>query len=203
MKAKLVSYAGAVLLLVMLSIYILTACPTVYVGDTGELVSAAFALGIPHPPGYPLFCLAGKVQTFLPAGNIAFRVNLLASLMAALGVLVFFLLSKKVFKADGPVEVFLLLLFCFGAADSFVFWKQSGIAKGALYTMTAFLLLSSTYFLEIWKESTKQKYFLIAAFLAGLSLVSHQTSVVFMPAFAAFTVFAAVKNKIPPAVLIF
>ncbi len=202
MKAKFVSYAGAALLLVALSLYILTACPTIYVGDTGELVSAAYTLGIPHPPGYSLFCLAGKVQTFLPAGNIAFRVNLLASIMAALAVLLFFLLSKKVFKARGGAEVCLLLLFCFGAADSRVFWKQSGMAKGALYTMTAFLLLSSTYCLELWKESSKQKYFLLAAFLAGLSLVSHQTAVIFMPAFAAFTVFLMVKNKIPPAVLI-
>lgn len=44
-------------------IYIISLCPTVYVGDSGELTAAAYTLGIAHPPGYPLLCLAGKIFT--------------------------------------------------------------------------------------------------------------------------------------------
>ncbi len=195
MKAKSVSYAGAALLLAAISLYLLTVCPTVYVGDTGELVSAAYTLGIPHPPGYPLFCLAGKTLTFLPAGNVAFRVNLLAALLAAGAVLIFFLLSKKVFNVKGCFNILLLILLSLIAASSRVFWNQSGMAKGALYTMTAFLLLSSVFALETWRESGRNKYFIVAAFLAGLSVVSHQTALVFLPSFAIYAVLTSIQKK--------
>ncbi len=35
-----------------------TVAPSVTFGDSGELLSAALSLGIAHPPGYPLWCLA-------------------------------------------------------------------------------------------------------------------------------------------------
>ncbi len=195
MRTKTAAYTGAGLLIAALSFYLLTVCPVVYVGDTGELVSAAYTLGIPHPPGYPLFCLSGKALTCLPAGSIAFRVNLLAALMAALAVLMFFLLSKRVFKVEGNFKVLLLLLLSFVAASSRVFWNQSGMAKGALYTMTAFLLLSSVFALEAWRKNGRNKHFIVAAFLAGLSVVSHQTALVFLPAFAIYTVFISIEKK--------
>ena len=195
MKAKLVSYAGAALLLITLSLYLLTACPTIYAGDTGELVSAAYTLGVPHPPGYPLFCLTGKMLTFLPAGNVAFRVNLLAVLTAAGAILIFFLLSKKVYDVKGCFNILLLLLLCLIAASSRVFWNQSGMAKGALYTMTAFLLLSSVLALETWRKNGRTWHFIVAAFLAGLSVVSHQTALVFIPAFVTYSVFTSIQKK--------
>ena len=35
-------------------LYLATACPTVYFGDSGELIAAADSLGVAHPPGYPI-----------------------------------------------------------------------------------------------------------------------------------------------------
>src|SRR5207244_3950801 len=62
-----------------------TLCPTIWVGDSGELVAAAYVLGIPHPTGYPLYLLALKLFTLLvPFGSIAWRANLFSALCAAL-----------------------------------------------------------------------------------------------------------------------
>src|SRR3989339_344463 len=79
-----------------LSIYILTACPTVYVGDSGEMITAAYYLGIPHPPGYPLFTMFGKLMSTLPLFTIAYRVNLTAALFSALSALFSYLLFRKI-----------------------------------------------------------------------------------------------------------
>src|SRR5512135_2533179 len=71
--------------------YVLTLSPTVaWVNlgeDSGDLLAASATLGIPHPTGYPLFVLLGRVATFLPLGSLAFRINLVAALAGAASVL--------------------------------------------------------------------------------------------------------------------
>ena len=58
-------------------LYAVTAYPDQAPGDSGELVAAAYQLGLGHPPGYPLFCLIGKFWSIiLPFGTIAWRMNI-------------------------------------------------------------------------------------------------------------------------------
>ena len=47
-------------------------------------------LGIAHNTGYPLLVLMGKVFTFIPVGNTAYRVNLMSAVFTALAVGVVF-----------------------------------------------------------------------------------------------------------------
>ena len=65
-------------------LYAVGACRTIYVGDSGELVAAVYTLGIPHPSGYPLYVLLGKLWTLaVPIGSIAFRMSLFSAACAA------------------------------------------------------------------------------------------------------------------------
>src|SRR5258706_11470762 len=66
------------------AVYLFTICPTVWVGDSGELTAAAWTLGTPHPTGYPLWLLLAKAfATVVPIGSVAFRMNLFSALCAA------------------------------------------------------------------------------------------------------------------------
>ncbi len=68
-------------------LYAAGACPTIYVGDSGELVAAVHTLGIPHPSGYPLYVLLGKLWTLaVPVGSVAYRMSLFSAACAALTV---------------------------------------------------------------------------------------------------------------------
>ena len=51
--------------LVALGGYLSTLCPTIFVGDSGELAWAAASLGIAHPPGFPLWTLLGRVAVLV------------------------------------------------------------------------------------------------------------------------------------------
>ena len=59
--------------LAALWLYLQTLGPTITGEDSGEFVAAAYTLGIPHPPGYPLYCMVGHLFTWLPWGEVAWR----------------------------------------------------------------------------------------------------------------------------------
>src|SRR5215467_4706692 len=70
--------AGGIVAAAVAMLYVMTAARDLVFGDTPELVTAAITLGIPHPPGYPLFTMLGHLFSLLPAGALPFRVHLLA-----------------------------------------------------------------------------------------------------------------------------
>lgn len=69
-----------------LALYLLTLAPTVTFEDSGELITAAYHLGVPHEPGYPLFTLLAHLFTFFPVGSVAWRVNLFSAVCSAAAV---------------------------------------------------------------------------------------------------------------------
>ena len=82
--------------LALFVLYARGACRTIYVGDSGELVAAVFTLGIPHPSGYPLYVLLGKLWTVaVPFGSIAFRMSLFSATCAAAACTVLFVLARE------------------------------------------------------------------------------------------------------------
>lgn len=69
----------------VLLIYVNTSFPTVPSGDSGELCFNSCALGVAHPPGYPLFIMIGFLFTkIIPIGTPAFRVNCVSCCCGAL-----------------------------------------------------------------------------------------------------------------------
>jgi hypothetical protein len=73
--------AGATLLLV----YVATLAPGVTFWDAGELIAASHALGIPHPPGTPLYVALAHVWASALGGAIGFAraTNLLSAVCTA------------------------------------------------------------------------------------------------------------------------
>jgi tetratricopeptide (TPR) repeat protein len=74
------------------SVFYYCMAPGVTLGDSGELATAAFTLGVPHPPGYPLWTLLGFLWSHLivPWGDPAWRINLMSVFSGGLlvGILV-------------------------------------------------------------------------------------------------------------------
>src|SRR6266567_9561593 len=88
-------WAGLVVLGALV-LYVLTLAPTTQFWDTSEYIAAANTLGIPHPPGNPLFVLMAHVFGLLPlAGAYAERINLFAAATSAISAGCWFLVAER------------------------------------------------------------------------------------------------------------
>ena len=88
---------------VVLAGYALTLAPTVTFWDAGELIAAAYTLGIPHPPGTPLFVLLAHVWALLlPVGEYAVRTNLLSATASAAAAAMWFLVAHETTRRLAP-----------------------------------------------------------------------------------------------------
>src|SRR6476660_8148718 len=81
-QAELVC-TGAVFL-VALVVYSRPLAPTVTLTDSGELILAAYGLGVAHPPGTPLWVMLAHLASLVPVGNVAVRINFSSAVFAAL-----------------------------------------------------------------------------------------------------------------------
>ena len=77
---------GVLSAVVLLLVYVATLAPDLTFWDAGEFIAAAHALGIPHPPGTPLYILLLNVWTKLVPAPFAFATNLFSAFATALAV---------------------------------------------------------------------------------------------------------------------
>lgn len=166
--------------LVAFAVYVSVLSPTVTGEDSGELITAAYTMGVAHPPGYPLWCLLGKLYTVaVPFGSVAWRVALLsATLGAAAAGIVALLVIKLTASRWAGVAAALALAF------SSEFWEQSTIAE--VYALNIFLIVLCMLLLFRWQETHEPRLLLAFAFVYGLGLCNHHTVHFLGPVFAAF-----------------
>src|SRR2546426_10625643 len=80
-----------------------TRAPTTQFWDSSEYMAAAHALGIPHPPGIPLFIILGHAWGLLPLGaDYARRINLFAAVTSAAAAGLWFLIGERCLRPLAP-----------------------------------------------------------------------------------------------------
>jgi tetratricopeptide (TPR) repeat protein len=75
---------GCIVFPVALCLYTFTLAPTVTLTDSGELIVAAYGLGVAHPPGVPLWIILAHLASLVPFGDVAVRINFSSAFFAAL-----------------------------------------------------------------------------------------------------------------------
>ncbi len=152
---------------------------TIYGGDSGDLVSAAFLGGIPHPPGYPLYTFIAGFLVKIPFNTIAFRVGLLSSFSSALCLTVLYGIVKRLTKN------WLVSLIAVGVLGfNYTFWLYSIVPEVfALNNLLAVLLIYFCLGLDPKNKNKKKiKYSLMGiVFITGLMIVHHHTLLFLYP----------------------
>jgi hypothetical protein len=71
--------------------------------DSGDLIAAVHNLGIAHPPGYPGYVVLGRLwSAFLPAANLAYRLNAFSAAAGALAGTLLYLLFLRLLARRHP-----------------------------------------------------------------------------------------------------
>lgn len=188
--------------IVPFGISMLTLAPSVTFFDSGEFLTATASLGSAHSPGYPLFLMYAKLFTWIPLGNIAFRINMATAFSSSLACLAVYLLTLKLLKDEQVVENeqfsnFAVKASGLAAALSFSvtprLWLQSNHDKP--YPLLAFISAVIFYLLLTWRDHYKNgderpSYVYVCTFLAGLSMALHQSIVLLLPAWFLMIVLA-------------
>jgi hypothetical protein len=114
------------------------AAPDAAFCDGGELGTAAFTLGVPHPTGFAFDMLAAKAAGLLPLGTLGWRQNLVSALFAAGALALLGLIADRIGRVAGVGDA---------GARRLGAW----LAAAALGTWTTFLF--SAHELEVYSSA--------------------------------------------------
>ena len=163
-------------------VYVITLFPSLSpVGDGAEMAVNAYLCGINHPPGYPLYTMISHFFTYIPAGDIAFRINLMSAFFASLASVLIFLSLYILLKSEISA-LSSALIYSF----SYTFWKLSTCSE--VFTFNVFIAAILIFILLYWRDRLlkgmkKNRLLYLFSFVFGLSLCHHHTVILMFPAF--------------------
>ena len=200
---------AVVLFLAAEFLYFTTMAPTLSFWDCGESIAAAYTLGIPHPPGAPLFLLFGRLFSMIPLfSDPAARINLISTLASAGTVMLTYLitvrliilyrrtdpdswsLAEKISAYGGAVIGALSLAlsesFWFNAVEAGV-WSSSSV-------FTAIVIWLSLRWYEEAPKPGHERWLMVIMYIIGLSIGVHLLSL--LAVFAVALVYYIKKYEI-------
>ena len=202
-------WAGAAALAVGF-LYAVTLAPTTAFWDTSEYIATAHILGIPHPPGNPLFVvLARSWELFLGVFGLstAVRINLFSALMGALAHGLWFLTlhhilghfsERRSFRLIGAAAATLV------SATAFTVWNQSNVNE-KVYTVSLFTIALLSWLAFRWRERQghprNDNLIVLMAFVLALSVGNHLMAFLAAPALLVFVFLISPKTLFNPRIL--
>ncbi len=187
--------------------YFKTTAPTVVFWDVGEFLATSYILGIPHPPGTPLYVILGKFMTLLPLPMASLfkllsggdpvepvlRITLISITSGALTAGLVYLITVKVIEkwneTIGKDKIPRLLPHLAGIVGALLgafartVWMNS--IEAETYTPSVFTIALVVWVTLNWWENIKDpksiRYILFALYIAFLSSGIHLMALIILP----------------------
>ncbi|HWP38549.1 MAG TPA: DUF2723 domain-containing protein [Gemmatimonadales bacterium] len=199
--------AALAVFLVVLSGYIWSLAPTVTFWDAGEFIATAKILGIPHPPGTPLFVLLAHVWAdVVRIGEYAYRTNLMTAAFSAGAAAWFFLVVSQALRGDGKDDESRDPIFIIGGAaaasvaSAFVFTVWQNSVETEVYMVATFSIAATCWLMWLWRKHRgtprAPHLLLLIAYLAAVSLGNHLMTLLVGPAVLGFIAYEIRRNPL-------
>jgi len=175
------------------SIYLMTMAPTTSFWDCGEFIATSVIMGVPHPPGTPLYLLIGNFFSQLPFfEDIGARVNVISVLVSALAVMFTYLISVLIIEEwRGKAKSIIDKMINYGSAfiGSLTFavtdahWFNA--VEAEVYSLSTFFTAIVVWLILKWsKNNTKPgnyRYVLVISYILGLATGIHLLNLLTLP----------------------
>jgi hypothetical protein len=184
--------AGGIVTLAVLLLYLITLAPSTAMWDTSEYIAAAYTLGLPHPPGNPLFVLIGRVFAIIPlfGPNVATRINVLAALCSAVSAGMWFLITERVLVGWFPLRWQRItggVIAAVVGATAFTVWNQS-VVNEKVYTVSLVGIAIISWLMIRWSDDPDgrkaDRILVLVAYILGLGYANHMGGMLAAPAAA-------------------
>jgi hypothetical protein len=190
---------------VVLAIYLATLAPTTAFWDTSEYIAAAKVLGIPHPPGNPLFVILAHTFGLLPlAGAYAVRINLFAAVTSAASAGLWFLVAERWLRTVVPYR-WARYGAAFGGvlvgATSWTVWNQSTVNE-KVYTVSLLSIALVMWLVVRWGDDApgthRDRWLVLIAYVLALTSTNHLMGVLALPALAVYVLWTDWRTVLRP-----
>lgn len=158
--------------------YLLTVTVSCPFWDSGEYIATSYTLGIPHPPGTPLYVLIGRVFSLVPLfPQIATRVNYFSAFASSLACVFTYLIVIEIIRrqagrkagpgdrrsdrsvelatgVDGPARPVGWIGFCAGSVAAFfvafgrTFWDNA--IEAEVYAASSMIMALCVWLILFW-----------------------------------------------------
>ena len=193
-------------------LYIVTLAPTTAFWDTSEYIATAHILGIPHPPGNPLFIILARTWEILLGVfglSTAVRINLFSALMGTLAHGLWFLVAHHILRHFSDDRRF-RLVGAFAAvlvsATAFTVWNQSNVNE-KVYTVSLLTIALLSWLAFRWQErigkAGNDHLLVLMAFVLALSVGNHLMAFLAAPALLLFVLFVQPRCLLNPRLYAF
>ncbi|HWA41261.1 MAG TPA: DUF2723 domain-containing protein, partial [Gemmatimonadales bacterium] len=193
----------------VMALYVATLAPTTAFWDTSEYIAAAKVLGIPHPPGNPLFVVMAHVWGMLPlAADYAVRINLFAAATSAASAALWFLVLERWLRNLVPLRGPRLVAAAAGvlvAATAWTVWNQSTVNE-KVYTVSMFSIALVLWLTVRWADLEDQlhrdRLLLTIGYLVALTSTNHMMGILVGPAVVVYVAMTDPKLFLRPWALL-
>lgn len=187
-------------------VYFLTKAPTVSFWDCGEFIAACSILGIPHPPGTPLYIMIGRVMSILPLSpDVGVRVNMLSVLGSSFSALFGYLVVVRILRSwFGQDESSFARMLIYGGAISgamfmaFSLTNWNNSVEAEVYGLSMALMMAMVWLVLIYLEkkgtALGNRVMLLIVYIGFAGIGVHLTTILMLPVLSLFFI---IKKDVP------
>ena len=159
--------------------------PTTSFWDCGEFIACSYTMGVPHPPGSPLFLLWGRFFSLLPiASDIGLRVNMISVIVSSFSLLFLYLTTVRLIRMyrgadknweDGIIVGGGAMIGTLALGFSYSFWFNS--IEAEVYSASTFFTAIALWLILKWTDHSNEpkgdRILLFLAYTIGLATGVH------------------------------
>ena len=211
---KINNIIAFITLFISFLIYLLTMAPTASFWDCGEFIATSYIMGVPHPPGSPLYLLLGNLFSQIPTfSDIGARVNLMSPISSAFSVMFLYLITVYLIEEfRGITSSYKDAIINYGS--SFVgaltfsvtdsHWFNA--VEAEVYAMSTFFTGIVVWLILLWsrKEGTKGnvRYIIVIAYMIGIATGVHLLNLLTLPFLALIVYFKKRKYTLSSFIML-